>query len=220
MSEVGTFSPVLNTSQNQPKRATGDECEYIEGGPGNPEHMRIPAYCCYLSVLTKFTGSHCRAPGPRFFRFTKVHDSIKISLGEGGMRRAQARRQIPPVSLLQSKISLGEGGMRRAQARCQIPPVSLHQSKISLGEGGIRTHGTVSSTHAFQACSFSHSDTSPRICILYSNSTNCKQRADKNLRADSGRRGKFIFLKIFARNCGDGCYNFSYTRFGVDSIEI
>src|SRR4051812_17225500 len=30
------------------------------------------------------------------------------------------------------------------------------------GEGGIRTHGRVSPTHAFQACSLSHSDTSPR----------------------------------------------------------
>ncbi len=30
------------------------------------------------------------------------------------------------------------------------------------GEGGIRTHGTVSCTHALQACQFSHSCTSPR----------------------------------------------------------
>ena len=30
------------------------------------------------------------------------------------------------------------------------------------GEGGIRTRGTVTRTHAFQACSFGHSDTSPR----------------------------------------------------------
>ena len=29
------------------------------------------------------------------------------------------------------------------------------------GEGGIRTRGTVTHTHAFQACSLSHSDTSP-----------------------------------------------------------
>ena len=30
------------------------------------------------------------------------------------------------------------------------------------GEGGIRTHGTpCERTHAFQACSFNHSDTSP-----------------------------------------------------------
>jgi hypothetical protein len=29
------------------------------------------------------------------------------------------------------------------------------------GEGGIRTHVTIAREHAFQACSFSHSDTSP-----------------------------------------------------------
>ena len=31
----------------------------------------------------------------------------------------------------------------------------------SGGEGGIRTHVTIAREHAFQACSFSHSDTSP-----------------------------------------------------------
>lgn len=31
----------------------------------------------------------------------------------------------------------------------------------SCGESGIRTRGTIAHTHAFQACSFSHSDTSP-----------------------------------------------------------
>ena len=30
------------------------------------------------------------------------------------------------------------------------------------GESGIRTHGTISRTHAFQACAFDHSATSPR----------------------------------------------------------
>ncbi len=30
------------------------------------------------------------------------------------------------------------------------------------GEDEIRTHGTIARTHAFQACSFNHSDTSPR----------------------------------------------------------
>ena len=40
------------------------------------------------------------------------------------------------------------------------------------GERGIRTLGTVSRTHAFQACSFSHSDTSPESnTILSGNST-------------------------------------------------
>src|SRR4029450_10595560 len=31
------------------------------------------------------------------------------------------------------------------------------------GESGIRTHGRVSPTHAFPACSFNHSDISPRL---------------------------------------------------------
>jgi hypothetical protein len=32
---------------------------------------------------------------------------------------------------------------------------------VDGGESGIRTHGRVSPTHAFQACSFNHSDISP-----------------------------------------------------------
>jgi hypothetical protein len=31
------------------------------------------------------------------------------------------------------------------------------------GEGGIRTHGTLSRTHAFQACALNHSATSPSV---------------------------------------------------------
>src|SRR5258707_11905762 len=31
------------------------------------------------------------------------------------------------------------------------------------GERGIRTHGRVAPTHAFQACSFNHSDISPHV---------------------------------------------------------
>src|SRR4051812_14789512 len=44
---------------------------------------------------------------------------------------------------------------------------SCKQSRINYlqrsygGESGIRTHGRVSPTHAFQACSFNHSDISP-----------------------------------------------------------
>ena len=39
--------------------------------------------------------------------------------------------------------------------------VEYQWSKKHGGEAGIRTLGTVASTHAFQACSLSHSDTSP-----------------------------------------------------------
>ena len=37
-------------------------------------------------------------------------------------------------------------------------------TKLEIGgESGIRTHGRVSPTHAFQACSFNHSDISPYL---------------------------------------------------------
>jgi hypothetical protein len=35
------------------------------------------------------------------------------------------------------------------------------EAEMNGGEKGIRTLGTVSRTHAFQACSFNHSDISP-----------------------------------------------------------
>jgi hypothetical protein len=34
-------------------------------------------------------------------------------------------------------------------------------TSLSGGEGGIRTHGPIAGTHAFQACRFDHSRTSP-----------------------------------------------------------
>ena len=44
---------------------------------------------------------------------------------------------------------------------------SLHSVLVAQhcfygGEGGIRTHGPIAGTHAFQACRFDHSRTSPR----------------------------------------------------------
>src|SRR5438093_1175779 len=38
-----------------------------------------------------------------------------------------------------------------------------NRSYWGFGESGIRTHGRVSPTHAFQACSFNHSDISPHL---------------------------------------------------------
>ncbi len=42
----------------------------------------------------------------------------------------------------------------------------VHKGVLELvrhgGEGGIRTHGRISPTHAFQACSLNRSDTSPK----------------------------------------------------------
>ncbi len=44
---------------------------------------------------------------------------------------------------------------------------ALHLFQIENGgQGGIRTHGTISRTHAFQACSLNHSDTCPELIMI------------------------------------------------------
>src|ERR1700738_5704719 len=43
------------------------------------------------------------------------------------------------------------------------------------GESGIRTHGTVSRTHAFQACALSHSAISPDAPLLKGHDDFCKR---------------------------------------------
>ena len=58
------------------------------------------------------------------------------------------------------------------------------------GEGGIRTHGRISPTHAFQACSLNHSDTSPcrlSTFLLYQK---------RHRRACRGKGDPFAFRKI------------------------
>ncbi len=47
------------------------------------------------------------------------------------------------------------------------------------GEGGIRTRGTVARTHAFQACSFSHSDTSPHVAFNHTRSFQTPSLAER-----------------------------------------
>jgi hypothetical protein len=45
---------------------------------------------------------------------------------------------------------------------CRFGAVDAFEKQITGGEGGIRTLGTRKRTHTFQACSLSHSDTSPQ----------------------------------------------------------
>src|SRR5687767_1525709 len=67
------------------------------------------------------------------------------------------------------KRRMREIGIARLPERaCVVPPSRrlpcwshLTRAKEDGGESGIRTHGRVSPTHAFQACSFNHSDISP-----------------------------------------------------------
>src|SRR5713101_5636333 len=53
----------------------------------------------------------------------------------------------------------------RSQGDCQeettLPPYASRLTSSFGGEGGIRTHGPIAGTHAFQACRFDHSRTSP-----------------------------------------------------------
>src|ERR1019366_3036265 len=44
---------------------------------------------------------------------------------------------------------------------CSMGTTEVQQIKETGGESGIRTHVTLSSKHAFQACAFSHSAISP-----------------------------------------------------------
>src|SRR5213593_1212967 len=59
----------------------------------------------------------------------------------------------------------GPGGVCRVQLHS--PPSLIN------GESGIRTHGGVSPTHAFQACSLNHSDISPVANISRHQSSDC-----------------------------------------------
>src|SRR6476661_7006399 len=51
---------------------------------------------------------------------------------------------------------------RSDDERCEEIKRLLAENPWKIGgESGIRTHGRVSPTHAYQACSFNHSDISP-----------------------------------------------------------
>ena len=96
--------------------------------------------------------------------------------GEGGHSKS---RSLKPRSLLSEGASplvdSSRGGHIPRDPPVRIPPsdhsclstllpLTLHTSRFTSsfgGEGGIRTHGPIAGTHAFQACRFVHSRTSP-----------------------------------------------------------
>ena len=57
------------------------------------------------------------------------------------------------------------------------------------GESGIRTHGGVSPTHAFQACSFSHSDISPGARAVWAGTRGSLRAASGLALAEGGGEG-------------------------------
>ena len=66
--------------------------------------------------------------------------------------------------------------------KCIYVSRSTKKRKNNGGEGGIRTHGRVSPTHAFQACSLNRSDTSPHRVTLFQFS---RKRYDAHIAPDS-----------------------------------
>jgi hypothetical protein len=76
-----------------------------------------------------------------------------------GSKRSNRERHSAARRLLES------GPRRRIHTHERgVPPLR------NGGEGGIRTHGRISPTHAFQACSLNRSDTSPSQQTSYQSS--------------------------------------------------
>src|SRR3982750_1131935 len=76
------------------------------------------------------------------------------------MMSAEADVAVSRVRVRAVALVLGRGYIADSNA-----PISEWRCGTTMsddgGESGIRTHGRVSPTHAFQACSFNHSDISP-----------------------------------------------------------
>jgi hypothetical protein len=93
--------------------------------------------------------------------------SCNMAVREGLIRKLTLR-----AAGLPSKMSLRCEPFCRTLSRILTPPRLGDMQKKSLnvssdfffkygGEGGVRTLDTLTRIHTFQACSFSHSDTSP-----------------------------------------------------------
>ncbi len=61
------------------------------------------------------------------------------------------------------------------------------------GESGIRTHGTLTSTHAFQACTFGHSVISPRHRMCRGRRRHGWRRRRPRPRTGRGRRSTWMY---------------------------
>ena len=76
------------------------------------------------------------------FSVAKMRDSIVLIAPEG---------RSPPAKAMEFLVGTG----------ADLVQITVLLVFLNGGERGIRTLGRVSPTHAFQACSFNHSDISP-----------------------------------------------------------
>ena len=111
----------------------------------------------------------------------KVH----LSIGSGGIKRRS-------LSFRLLRLNNAQGAFQDLGNYTANPRVTMELQerreipRLAGGEGGIRTHGRVSPTHAFQACSLNRSDTSPRRRAL---SSVTKSRRSGKQRCGAARAG-------------------------------
>ncbi len=121
------------------------------------------------SPLTAVVGSlgHTSTDGPSRLTLTGAPGQAP-RLPKGGFTREEGSR-LEKKGKLAERVGFEPTDPVKDQ-RFSRPPRSTTPAPLRMnsrisgmtgGEGGIRTLGRVSPTHAFQACSFSHSDTSP-----------------------------------------------------------
>ncbi len=157
-------------------------------------------------------GSHVSSYGDGCSADTYVSQLISLRLRPGktdGDRLAERvgfeptdrvndqRFSRPPHSTTLAPLPIHGSTMVQVPLRLLVAahPAALRNG----GEGGIRTHGRVSPTHTFQACSFGHSDTSP---FLSRSDVYCRSAA-KNLlnssRLSSARTPEHTSARWFSR---------------------
>ena len=129
-----------------------DICEVLTDSPDGRKYWSV------LKTRLRKEGSelatNCsQPPETHFFTFVfKNRDRLSARRSFGSLRK--------PRFLLGTRASCPHFSRRCGRA-ARVPRGFRRLPIDSGGEGGIRTHGKVTPTHAFQACSFNHSDTSP-----------------------------------------------------------
>src|SRR6185295_7395340 len=141
---------------------SGDDVRSPHGRSGYASEPEIHESACAAGCWAETSAS----------RGTFFLDSFLTSAAESGPDKSvNLDEKTIFVKSQRGKENGGEGGIRthgpRITRSTVFETVPFDRSGTSPvydscgGEGGIRTHGRVSPTHAFQACSLSHSDTSP-----------------------------------------------------------
>jgi hypothetical protein len=94
----------------------------------------------------------------------KERDSTPPGRAEGDGRAAEAfldAMNEHELKMERDSMPLAKRHALRCATEVFLDVMNEREARMNGGEKGIRTLGTVSRTHAFQACSFNHSDISP-----------------------------------------------------------